>query len=60
MPGMVVHTVTSALGRGRQENQKFKVVDSMGHLRPAELVSLKNGPVKEHIKEMVLGLSLFA
>lgn len=55
---MVVHTVTSALGR--QENQKFKVVDSMGHLRPAELVSLKNGSAKEHIKEMVLGLSLSA
>lgn len=57
---MVVHTVTSALGRGRRENWKFKVIDYMGHLRPATPVSLKNRPTKEHIKEPVLGLSLFS
>lgn len=57
---MVVHTVTSALGRGRRENQKFKVIDYMGHLRPAKPVFLKNRPTKEHIKEPVLGLSLFS
>lgn len=38
MPGVVVHTVISALGRGRQEDQKLRVIDCMRRLRLAKPV----------------------